>query len=126
MGGNNPKYINSIIGIFLPDVVKEQYKSFQFAYHYAGWHSLVVGDILMEDKYRAEGPHRAFVNWDQARMRACEYLNYEGYNKLMEHSDGYATSVVLNVLLSKEQEYEGCDFYMKDRVQGNMHTVLPG
>ena len=40
----------------------------------------------------------------------------------MEHSDGCATSVVLNIFLSNEHGYEGGDFYIKVWEQGHTHT----
>ena len=121
MGGNNPTHLNSIIGIFLPDVVNELYESLDHAYHYAGWQQLVVNSEI-EDKFRAL---HAFAPIHEAGMRACEYLSYEGFNNLMEHTDGYATSVVLNVFLSKSTDYEGGEFYIKDKVLKEYHTVRP-
>ncbi|MGK3753635.1 MAG: hypothetical protein ACI8RD_005942 [Bacillariaceae sp.] len=121
MGGNNPTHLNSIIGLFLPDVVKEQYISLNAAYHYAGWQQLVVKSEI-EDKFRAK---HAFTPIHQAGMRACEYLSYEGFNNLMEHQDGYATAVVLNVFLSKGTDYEGGAFYIKDKVLKEYHSVRP-
>lgn len=124
MGGNNPTHLNSIIGIFLPDVVNEQYNTLEFAYNAAGWQALVVRDELL-DRYRAGSHDAAFVPFGHAGMRACEYLTYEGFNNLMEHQDGFATSVVLNVFLSKGTDYEGGAFYMKDNVDRLYHTVRP-
>mmetsp|Transcript_1432 Transcript_1432/g.3140 ORF Transcript_1432/g.3140 Transcript_1432/m.3140 type:complete len:428 (+) Transcript_1432:157-1440(+) len=124
MGGNNPTHLNSIIGIFLPDVVKEQYKTLQFAYHHAGWQAMVVRDVLL-DRFRAGAYDAAFVPVQFAGMRACEYLTYEGFNNLMEHQDGFATSAVMNVFLSKSDEYEGGAFYMQDKINGDYHEVRP-
>ena len=126
MGGNNPTHLNSIIGIFLPDVVNEQYESLRMAYNYAGWQGMVVRDEVM-NKYRANdvGIHAAFADVESAGMRACEYLTYEGFNTLMEHQDGYATSVVLNVMLSDPDDYEGGEFYIKDKEVGDYHFIKP-
>ncbi|VEU36425.1 unnamed protein product [Pseudo-nitzschia multistriata] len=124
MGGNNPTHLNSIIAIFLPDVVKEQYKTLAFAYHHAGWQALVVRDEIL-DRYRAGSYDAAFVPVEHAGMRACEYLTYEGFNNLYEHQDGFATSVVLNVFLSEGDAYEGGAFYMKDKVNEEYHHVRP-
>eukprot|EP00536_Pseudo-nitzschia_multiseries_P011917 jgi/Psemu1/289978/fgenesh1_pg.433_\ len=124
MGGNNPTHLNSVIAIFLPDVVKEQYETLAFAYHHAGWQAMVVRDNLL-DRYRAGSHDAAFVPVEHAGMRACEFLEYEGFNNLMEHQDGFATSVVLNVFLSDSDDYEGGAFYMKDKVFGGYHSVRP-
>lgn len=117
MGGNNPTHLNSLIGIFLPDVVNEQYETLRLAYHHAGWQGMVVRDEIM-GKFRAndDGTKAAFAPSVSAGMRACEYLSYEGFNNLMEHQDGYATSVVLNVMLSDPEDYEGGEFYIQDKV----------
>lgn len=124
MGGNNPTHLNSIIGIFLPDVVKEQYKTLEMAYQYAGWQGMVVRDEIM-GKYRT-GPDAAFTSVAGAGMRACEYLNYEGFSRLMEHQDGMPTSVVLNVMLSDaNKDYEGGAFYIADKFLGDYYNIRP-
>ena len=111
MGGNNPTHLNSIIGMFLPDFVNEQYKTLKEAYEYAGWNEMVENE--------------RFVPADRAGMRACEYLDYKGFNNLMEHQDGYETHVVLNLFLSKADDYEGGEFYIQDRREEKYHRVKP-
>ena len=112
MGGNNPTHLNSIIGIFLPDVVNEQYKTLKEAYEYAGWNKVWMKEA-------------GFVPAHRAGMRACEYLDYQGFNNLMEHKDGYETHVVLNLFLSKADDYEGGEFYIQDNVDEKYHEVRP-
>jgi hypothetical protein len=52
-------------------------------------------------------------------------LNYEGFTNLMEHTDGYATSVVLNVMLTSTDDYEGGEFYIQDTSQ-RAQIIRPG
>lgn len=120
--GNNPTHLNSIISIFLPDVVDELYNALQAAFDAAGWVGMVVRDELM-GMHRSSSPS-AFALPKDVGMRACEYLTYDGFDNLMEHTDGFASVVVLSLVLSDPSEYDGGEFYITDDL-GETHFIKP-
>ena len=106
-GGNNPTHLAPLVGVFFPNIVKDQQATLQMAYELAGW----------------DDPELKFMTWDESwkplpppsevGYRASEHLTYRDFKQGLDpHTDGRDTAFTFNYAFSGPEDYEGGDFFI--------------
>jgi hypothetical protein len=108
LGGNCPTHLAPLVGVFLPDVIKEMDRTIEVAYEAAGWESIVKKDKNDPNMRRSE---KMFPP-QQVGVRASEHLTYSDFPTLAEHTDGEGTVYTVNFAFSGPEDYEGGEFYI--------------
>jgi hypothetical protein len=117
LGGNCPTHLAPLVGVFVPDVVEEMYRTLQTAYDAAGWKRIV--DIEQRD-HALEREVTLFPPQDLG-MRASEHLTYRDFPRLAEHNDGH-TTYTMNFAFVGPEDYEGGEFFiLGENVDGSAY-----
>jgi hypothetical protein len=107
-GGNCPTHLAPLVGLFLPEVVKEMEATVKFAYEgIPGWQDGVAHDqanILLPREKKMYHP-------EEVGIRASEHLTYSDFPRLAEHHDG-DTVFTMNFAFSAPEDYEGGEFFI--------------
>merc|ERR1712238_634649 len=130
-GGNCPTHLAPLVGLFLPEVVKEMEATLSVAYEAAGWKVLVDIDQANDFKPREKKMYPP----EEVGIRASEHLTYSDFPRLAEHHDG-DTVFTMNFAFSSPDEYEGGEFFIlgidpndeedpfRDTVKPNQYEAL--
>jgi len=106
-GGNCPTHLAPLVGLFLPEVVKEMEVTLSVAYEAAGWKVLVDLDQANDFKPREKKMYPP----EEVGIRASEHLTYSDFPRLAEHHDG-DTVFTMNFAFSSPDEYKGGEFFI--------------
>eukprot|EP00535_Pseudo-nitzschia_heimii_P010630 CAMPEP_0197177682 /NCGR_PEP_ID=MMETSP1423-20130617/3204_1 /TAXON_ID=476441 /ORGANISM="Pseudo-nitzschia heimii, Strain UNC1101" /LENGTH=864 /DNA_ID=CAMNT_0042627271 /DNA_START=208 /DNA_END=2802 /DNA_ORIENTATION=+ len=130
-GGNCPTHLAPLVGVFLPDVVKEMQATVQVAYEaIPGWQDGVAFDqanVYLPREKKMYPP-------EELGIRASEHLTYSDFPRLKEHHDG-DTVFTLNFAFSAPDDYKGGEFFIlsldedgdeefRDRIKPNQYAAL--
>ena len=131
-GGNCPTHLAPLVGLFLPEVVKEMMATVQVAYDGTpGWQDGVAHDqanIYLPREKKMYPP-------DEIGIRASEHLTYSDFPRLKEHHDG-DTVFTMNFAFSAPEDYEGGEFFImsqdldgededfRDTIKPNKYSAL--
>jgi len=124
-GGNCPTHLAPLVGIFLPDVVKEMEATVKVAYEGTpGWQEGVAHDqanIYMPREKKMYPP-------EEVGIRASEHLTYTDFPRLKEHHDG-DTVFTMNFAFCNPEDYKGGEFfimsYSANREEEFRETIKP-
>jgi hypothetical protein len=131
-GGNCPTHLAPLVGLFLPEVVKEMEATLKFAYDATGWKVFVDEDQANVSKPREKKMYPP----EEVGIRASEHLTYSDFPRLAEHHDG-DTVYTMNFAFSSPEQYKGGEFFIlatdpnnhdvdefRDSVKPNKHEAL--
>lgn len=107
-GGNCPTHLAPLVGLFLPEVVKEMEATVKVAYEATpGWQEGVAYDqanIYLPREKKMYPP-------EEVGIRASEHLTYSDFPLLAAHHDG-DTVFTMNFAFSAPDQYEGGEFFI--------------
>jgi hypothetical protein len=130
-GGNCPTHLAPLVGLFLPEVVKEMEATLKVAYDaIPGWQDGVAydqEDVLLPREHKMYPP-------EEVGIRASEHLTYSDFPRLAEHHDG-DTVYTMNFAFSAPEDYQGGEFFIlsqsadgenefRDTIKPNQHASL--
>jgi hypothetical protein len=110
LGGNCPTHLAPLVGIFLPEVMTEMYKTLTVAYEAAGWEEIVV-----EDAHKDWRRSQKLFPPSKVGVRASEHLTYSDFHSLADHDDGEGTCYTMNFAFSGPDDYDGGEYYIVTR-----------
>ena len=119
-GGNCPTHLAPLVGLFLPEVVKEMQATLKVAYEATpGWKQGVAQDqanIFMPREKKMYPP-------EEVGIRASELLTYSDFPRLKEHHDG-DTVYTMNFAFVPPDSYEGGEFFIiSEDVEGEGEVI---
>ncbi len=107
-GGNCPTHLAPLVGLFLPEVVKEMEATLKVAYDATpGWQDGVAYD--QANIYLPR--HKKMYPPEEVGIRASEHLTYSDFPRLTEHHDG-DTVYTMNFAFVPPTSYEGGEFFI--------------
>jgi hypothetical protein len=112
LGGNSPTHLLPFLGIYLPQIVDDIFRTIRFAYDAAGWKALTVRDEIL-GQFELNRPH-SFPEPENLGFRASEHLSYADFPLLEAHHDGLDTAYTVNFAFSGPDDYQGGYFYIID------------
>eukprot|EP00537_Pseudo-nitzschia_pungens_P014558 CAMPEP_0172383302 /NCGR_PEP_ID=MMETSP1061-20121228/1197_1 /TAXON_ID=37318 /ORGANISM="Pseudo-nitzschia pungens, Strain cf. pungens" /LENGTH=837 /DNA_ID=CAMNT_0013111495 /DNA_START=154 /DNA_END=2667 /DNA_ORIENTATION=- len=129
-GGNCPTHLAPLVGLFLPDVVKEMEATLEVAFRGTpGWQAMVKKDQV--DVYMPR--EKKMYPPSEVGIRASEHLTYSDFPRLAEHHDG-DTVYTMNFAFSAPTDYEGGEFFImstdhgedefRDSIKPNQYDAL--
>eukprot|EP00536_Pseudo-nitzschia_multiseries_P001867 jgi/Psemu1/182220/e_gw1.24.78.1 len=114
-GGNCPTHLAPLVGLFIPEVVKEMEATLEFAYQgIPAWQAVVKNDqadIYLPREKKMYPP-------SEVGIRASEHLTYSDFPRLAEHHDG-DTAYTMNFAFSAPDDYEGGEFFIISQAGGD-------
>jgi hypothetical protein len=130
-GGNCPTHLAPLVGVFLPEVVKEMEATVQVAYQATtGWQEGVAHDQANPHLPREKKMYPP----EEVGIRASEHLTYSDFPRLAEHHDG-DTVFTMNFAFVSPDSYDGGEFFIlsqsadgeeefRDTIKPNQYSAL--